>query len=65
MGASFLVLELVTITQIASRLWLKAASARWVALLPGEAALAPAPAVEVVLEVAEVQGPQPESPIPE
>ncbi len=34
MVASFLVLELVTVTQIASRLWLKAASARWVALLP-------------------------------
>ncbi len=38
-GASFLVLELVTITQIASRLWMKAASARWVALLPLEAVL--------------------------
>ncbi len=36
-GASFLVLELVTITQIASRLWLKAASARRIALLPVEA----------------------------
>ena len=34
MVASFLVLELVTITQIASRLWMKAASARWIALLP-------------------------------
>jgi hypothetical protein len=31
-GASFLLLELVTITQIAARLWMKAASARWVAL---------------------------------
>jgi hypothetical protein len=36
-GASFAVLELMTVSQIASRLWLKAASARWVALLPGEA----------------------------
>ena len=32
MGASFVVLELVTVVQIASRLWMKAASARWVAL---------------------------------
>jgi hypothetical protein len=31
-GASFVVLELMTISQIAARLWLKAASARWVAL---------------------------------
>jgi uncharacterized MnhB-related membrane protein len=48
--ASLLVLELVTITQIASRLWMKAASARWVALLPllSEAAYeASAPASEV------------------
>jgi hypothetical protein len=30
--ASFVVLEFVTITQIASRLWLKAISARWVGL---------------------------------
>jgi len=33
-GASFVVLELVTIFHIASRLWMKAASARWVALQP-------------------------------
>jgi hypothetical protein len=65
MGASFLVLEMVTITQIASRLWMKAASARWVALLPGEVALAPSPVVDVVLEVSEVQGPQPDWPLPE
>jgi hypothetical protein len=47
-GASFLILELVTITQIASRLWLKAASARWVALLSSEAysPLLPSPAQE-------------------
>lgn len=31
-GAAFLVLELVTIVQIATRLWMKAASARWAAL---------------------------------
>ncbi len=46
MGASFVVLEAVTAAQIASRLWMKAASARWVALLP-EAALV----VEVVVPV--------------
>lgn len=52
-GASFLILELMTVTQIASRLWMKAASAHWVALLPLEAVLpsppvdeAPAPATE-------------------
>ncbi len=48
-GASFLVLELVTITQIASRLWLKAASARWIALLPllpDTVQTAPAPVIE-------------------
>jgi hypothetical protein len=32
MGASLAVLELVTVVQIATRLWMKAASARWVAL---------------------------------
>jgi hypothetical protein len=35
-GASFLVLELVTLMQIVSRLWLKAASASWVSLRPSE-----------------------------
>jgi hypothetical protein len=64
-GASFLVLELVTLTQIASRLWLKAASARWVALLPGELALPelPPPVQETplpVIEVTHVQMPLPE-----
>jgi hypothetical protein len=39
MMASFVVLELVTIAQIASRLWLKAASARWVARTYGVAAI--------------------------
>jgi hypothetical protein len=43
MGASFVVLELVTIAQIAARLWMKAASARWVALRPGEAVLSAVP----------------------
>jgi hypothetical protein len=61
MAASFLVLELVTLAQIAARLWLKAASARWVALFPGaplpyQAALPP-PSVTQVTEVP--------SPIPE
>jgi hypothetical protein len=40
-GASFVVLELVTIAQIASRLWLKAASARWVGLQTPDALPAP------------------------
>lgn len=34
--ASFLLLELVTLTQIISRLWMKAASASWVSLLTSE-----------------------------
>jgi hypothetical protein len=34
MFAAFLVLELVTLAQIAARLWMKAAAARWVALQP-------------------------------
>jgi hypothetical protein len=67
-GASFLVLELVTITQIASRLWLKAASARWVALLPSEVEMATTvvtePMVEVV-EVIDVQAPATEPPLSE
>ncbi len=52
MGASFLVLELVTMTQIASRLWMKAASARWVALL-SEAVLAAAPVDEATAPAVE------------
>jgi len=62
-GASFLVLELVTITQIASRLWLKAASARRIALLPSETEvplIAPRESPAPVLEVTDVQTPQPE-----
>jgi len=63
MGRSFLVLELVTITQIASRLWMKAASARWVALLPLAAALPVTPVDETyapALEVTDVRLPEPE-----
>jgi hypothetical protein len=49
--ASFVVLELVTIAQIAARLWMKATCARWAALQPepvvvSAAALEPAPEVE-------------------
>ncbi len=51
-GASFLVLELVTITQLASRLWMKAASARWVVLLPVEAVLPVDEAPEAALDTA-------------
>ncbi len=43
--ASFAVLELVTISQIAARLWMKAACARWVALQP-ELAMVSATAME-------------------
>jgi hypothetical protein len=64
--ASFLVLEFVTIAQIASRLWLKAASARWVALLPSEPT--PLPAYEtpaLASEVTDVQPPLPDPPYSE
>jgi hypothetical protein len=63
MGASFVVLELVTLTQIASRLWFKAASARWVALLPGTTFPALLPMEQAptpVNEVTDAQSPQPE-----
>jgi hypothetical protein len=53
-------LELVTITQIGSRLWLKAASARRIALLPVEVELPP-PAMDETLvpaiEVTDLQSP--------
>jgi hypothetical protein len=56
-GASFLILELVTIVMISSRLWIKAASARSVALMPAEvlimSPLAP-PMAEPTLNPAEV-----------
>jgi len=56
MGASFLVLELLTIILISTRLWMKAASARWVALIPGEvfavAPLAP-PVVDTTVKPVE------------
>jgi hypothetical protein len=48
-GVSFLVLELIALTQVASRLWLKAVSARWIALLPllpDTVQEAPAPVIE-------------------
>lgn len=64
-GASFVVLELVTITQIASRLWMKAVSATYVALLQNESVWPPAqiPMSEgpvQAVEVTDVQSPQPE-----
>jgi hypothetical protein len=70
MAASFVVLELVTVIQIASRLWMKAASARWVALLPYPEALAPVPlpvqaTPEPAVEVTDVQPPLPEPPYSE
>ena len=64
-GASFLILEIVTVTQIASRLWLKAASARWVALLPDEAAFAPLPIQGTVGAAADIQAPVPGPPMSE
>jgi hypothetical protein len=45
-AASFVVLELVTVTAIATRLWLKATSASWVALQPSGAAVTAAPPSE-------------------
>jgi hypothetical protein len=53
----------VTITQIAARLWMKAASARRVALLPVEVVVTPPPVNESyapALEVIEVREPEPE-----
>jgi len=49
-GASFLILELVTIVLISTRLWMKAASARWVALLPLEVHFA-APLAQPIVEI--------------
>jgi hypothetical protein len=75
--ASFLLLELLTLTMIATRLWMKAASARWVALLPRGLALAPValpveetpapthPTPVEVIEVTDVQPLSPEPPISE
>lgn len=65
-GASFLLMELLTVVMIATRLWMKAASARWIALLPANVLvavpLAPpvkdAPAQpEETVEVSDVQPP--------
>jgi hypothetical protein len=69
-GASFLILEMITITQIAARLWLKAASARWVALLPGEMAFPslPLPVQETqapLAGVTDVRAPLPDPPMSE
>jgi hypothetical protein len=65
-GASFVALELVTVTQIASRLWMKAESARWVALLPEEVAIpkAVAPLTEVVTSAPEITDMTPPTPEP-
>jgi hypothetical protein len=47
MAASFVVLELMTVTMIATRLWLKATSARWAALQPAQmGAVAVVPVME-------------------
>jgi hypothetical protein len=62
-GASFLVLELVMLLQIASRLWLKAASARRVSLLASEVALPWTPQKEIpvpVVSTTELGSPLPE-----
>lgn len=63
MGASFVVLEMVTMVQIASRLWMKATSARWVALQMDEAVVNTAPAktysAPVIAETV-LDSPQPE-----
>jgi hypothetical protein len=65
MGASFVLLELVTIAQIASRIWLKAASARWVALLPGEAILPMVPVIPALVEETPAPVPVDVPPTPE
>jgi uncharacterized MnhB-related membrane protein len=62
-AASFLLLELVTITQIGSRLWMKAASASSIARLPVEAVLPPPPVDEAPAPV--VEGTDVQSPLPE
>jgi hypothetical protein len=63
MAASFVVLELVTVTQIASRLWMKAVSARWIALLP--VAAATELVMEAPLSAPFVEPPAVEPPVPE
>jgi hypothetical protein len=57
MFASFLVWELVVITSIATRLWMKATSARWVSLLPAEVL----PAPQFVPEPVATETPAPET----
>ena len=61
MGASFAVLELVTISQIAARLWMKAASARWVALQPEKGMPTMDLALAAVAAQAALDSPQPKS----
>jgi hypothetical protein len=63
MFASFVVLEMVTLLFIASRLWMKAASARWIALLPEPvyASLAVAPTQESEPEAESPVAPSSES----
>jgi hypothetical protein len=57
-GASFALLELVTVLQIATRLWMKAASARWVALQPEDGM--PTAALDLAIAaVAAQDSPQP------
>ena len=51
-GASFLIMELVTVVMISARLWMKAASARYIALLP------------VAIYAAPLAAPVPETPAP-
>jgi len=64
MGASFLLLELVTIIMIASRLWMKAASARWVALLPVETVAFSAPVPVIATPEPPVETPSEPQPLP-
>ncbi len=66
---SFVVLEAVTVFMLATRLWMKATSARWIALLPSVAVPAAAPIaapLEAVATTAIVEPPAPhgEEPAP-
>jgi hypothetical protein len=62
MAASFLVLELVTVVQIAVRLWMKAASSRWVGL--NVAFFAAVPVSEAVMTPEPLEAPISERPAP-
>jgi hypothetical protein len=61
-GAAFLLLELVTLTQIGARLWMKSASAEWVALQPDPVPdITPNEAAWSMAEAEiEIEAPQPE-----